>query len=88
MSIEIDAEREPVRTGDHEEGSSQRGGIVRSIQETARKFYSTTSSVYAEHTISNPNAEQILFWSVEPKILFPSYILPTQNMIPYHISAS
>jgi regulation of enolase protein 1 (concanavalin A-like superfamily) len=26
-----------------------------------RKFYSTTSSVYAEHTISNPNCDQILF---------------------------
>ena len=39
-----------------------RGGIGRSVREIARKFYSTTSSVYAEHTISNPNAEQILFW--------------------------
>lgn len=37
-------------------------GIGRSVREIARKFYSTTSSVYAEHTISNPNAEQILFW--------------------------
>lgn len=40
-------------------------GIGRSVREIARKFYSTTSSVYAEHTISNPNAEQILFWYVE-----------------------
>lgn len=39
-------------------------GIGRSVQDIARKFYSTTSSVYAEHTISNPNAEQILFWYV------------------------
>ena len=37
-------------------------GIGLSVQEIARKFYSTTSSVYAEHTISNPNTEQILFW--------------------------
>ena len=37
-------------------------GIGRSVREIARNFYSTTSSVYAEHTISNPNAEQILFW--------------------------
>lgn len=40
-------------------------GIGRSVREIARKFYSTTSSVYAEHTISNPNAEQILFWYVD-----------------------
>jgi hypothetical protein len=45
-------------------------GIGRSVQEIARKFYSTTSSVYAEHTISNPNAEQILFWYALYNILF------------------
>jgi hypothetical protein len=44
-------------------------GIGRSVQEIARKFYSTTSSVYAEHTISNPNAEQILFWYASYNIL-------------------
>lgn len=39
-------------------------GLTLSVQEIARKFYSTTSSVYAEHTISNPNTEQILWWYV------------------------
>lgn len=37
-------------------------GVAKVVQERVRKFYSTTSSVYAEHTISNPNAEQLLFW--------------------------
>lgn len=37
-------------------------GVAKIVQERVRKFYSTTSSVYAEHTISNPNAEQLLFW--------------------------
>ena len=32
------------------------------VSNPVRKQYSTTSSVYAEHTISNPNAEQLLFW--------------------------
>mmetsp|Transcript_7260 Transcript_7260/g.7343 ORF Transcript_7260/g.7343 Transcript_7260/m.7343 type:complete len:481 (-) Transcript_7260:770-2212(-) len=31
------------------------------ISRLDRKFYSTTSSVFAEHTISNPDSEQILF---------------------------
>lgn len=39
-----------------------RFGVAKVVQERVRKFYSTTSSVYAEHTISNPNAEQLLFW--------------------------
>lgn len=34
----------------------------KNYQQIARKLYSTTSSVYAKHTISNPDAEQILFW--------------------------
>jgi hypothetical protein len=41
---------------------SLRFGVAKVVQERVRKFYSTTSSVYAEHTISNPNAEQLLFW--------------------------
>lgn len=41
---------------------SLRFGVAQVVQERVRKFYSTTSSVYAEHTISNPNAEQLLFW--------------------------
>jgi hypothetical protein len=28
----------------------------------SRRFYCTTSSVYAENTISNPNHEQITYW--------------------------
>ena len=52
----------------HEDRTPQIG-IGRSVQEIARKFYSTTSSVYAEHTISNPNAEQILFWYASYNIL-------------------
>ena len=43
------------------ETSKLDGIIADSIQESARKFYSSTSSVFAEHTISNPNCEQILF---------------------------
>lgn len=39
-------------------------GIAQSLQNSARKFYSTTSSVYAENTISNPNIEHLLFWYV------------------------
>jgi hypothetical protein len=37
-------------------------GGSRGVHERIRKIYSTTSSVYAEHTISNPNTEQLLFW--------------------------
>lgn len=37
-------------------------GVPKGVQERFRKIYSTTSSVYAEHTISNPNTEQLLFW--------------------------
>ena len=47
-------------------------GIGLSVQEIARKFYSTTSSVYAEHTISNPNTEQILFWYGMCNIFLPN----------------
>ena len=36
--------------------------VAKSLQRRARTFYSTTSSVYAEQTILNPNAEQLLFW--------------------------
>lgn len=50
---------EAVRSVDDEQ---RRFGVTRSLQDKARKFYSTTSSVYAEHTISNPNTEQLLFW--------------------------
>ena len=46
------------------EGGGVERGLIR-LQETVRKAYSTTSSVYAEHTISNPNAGQILFWYVQ-----------------------
>jgi pyridoxine/pyridoxamine 5'-phosphate oxidase len=27
-----------------------------------RKIYSSTSSVYAEHTLSDPNNDQVLYW--------------------------
>lgn len=30
--------------------------------ERIRQFYCTTSSVYAENTISNPNHQQISYW--------------------------
>ena len=43
---------------DNDEGSR----FATSIVQTVRRFYSTTSSVYAEQTISNPNVGQILFW--------------------------
>jgi hypothetical protein len=43
---------------DNDEGSR----FATSIVQTVRRFYSTTSSVYAEQTISNPNVTQILFW--------------------------
>ena len=62
MSVDMDVEGESVKSGRRQKESHQEDGMVLSIQETVRKFYSTTSSVYAEHTISNPNAEQILFW--------------------------
>ena len=50
-------------------------GIGLSVQEIARKFYSTTSSVYAEHTISNPNTEQILFWYESRKFFLPNKLV-------------
>jgi hypothetical protein len=28
----------------------------------ARRAYNTTSSVYAEHTLSNPDNEQVIYW--------------------------
>lgn len=62
MSVDMDVEGESVKSGRRQKESNQEDGMVLSIQEAVRKFYSTTSSVYAEHTISNPNAEQILFW--------------------------
>ena len=34
-----------------------------------RSFYCTTSSVYAENTISNPNHEQISYWYVHAWVL-------------------
>ena len=65
MSVDMDVEGESVKSGRRQKESNQEDGMVLSIQEAVRKFYSTTSSVYAEHTISNPNAEQILFWWVK-----------------------
>jgi hypothetical protein len=38
--------------------------LSNSLQQAIRRFYSTTSSVYAEQTITNPNVEQLLFWLV------------------------
>lgn len=42
-------------------GSGEGGNDPASIQRT-RRFYCTTSSVYAENTISNPNHGQISYW--------------------------
>lgn len=35
---------------------------VQPAKSFVRQFYSTTSSVYLQHTIRNPCSEQILFW--------------------------
>jgi hypothetical protein len=45
---------------DNDEGNR----FATSIVQTVRRFYSTTSSVYAEQTITNPNVGHILFWYV------------------------
>jgi hypothetical protein len=33
-----------------------------SIAAQPRRPFSTTSSVYAEHTLSNPDNEQVIYW--------------------------
>ncbi len=32
------------------------------VNNKQRRIYSSTSSVYAEHTISDPNNDQVLYW--------------------------
>lgn len=34
-------------------------------QSKTRKKYSSTSSVYAEHTLSDPNNDQLIYWYVQ-----------------------
>jgi hypothetical protein len=39
-------------------------------QSKSRKKYSSTSSVYAEHTLSDPNNDQLIYWYVYPNFFF------------------
>lgn len=38
------------------------GNECSSAESRGRRPYSTTSSVYAEHTLSNPNNDQVIYW--------------------------